>query len=165
MEGDHDMERPEITAALVTQIERLLAGGRRHATLAKRLGVTRYVVQLIARNKERIGHEAPPDNEGPRYPNRPNSMDAMTVRMIQRMLRVGILQYQEIAREAGVSSNFVACVARGQRTAIDTSRPPLSPGERFLPVPIRCSVCAALLSIGPCRACAARRQRNSVCCM
>lgn len=159
------MEHKEITAALVAEIDRLLAEGRRYATVAKRVGVTRYLVEVIARDKERVGREAPPDNEGLRYPDRPNSVDAGTVRMIQRMLKVGILQKREIAREAGVSPNFVRFVAQGRRAVIDTSRPPLSPGERFLPVPIRCSVCRSRLSIVPCRACAARRAQNSALCM
>ena len=160
------MERREITAAVVAEIDRLLAEGRRHTTIAKRVGVTKYVVQVIVRDKERCGRPTPKRCNGSRYPHRPNTTDAATVRMIQRMLEVGILRHYEIAREAGVSSNFVSLVAQGKRVPLDTSRPPLAADERFLPVPIRCSVCRRKISIVPCRACkAVRESKKSAWCM
>ena len=160
------MERQEITTAIVAEIDRMLAEGRRHTTIAKRLGVTKYVVQVIVHDKDRIGRPAPKNSDGSRYSHRQNTTDVATVRMIQRMLEVGILRYTEIAREVGVSKNFVIRVAQGKRVPLDTSRPSLAAGERFLPMPIRCSVCRRKLSIVPCRACrAVRESKKSVWCM
>jgi len=79
--------------------------------------------------------------------------------MVQRMLAAGILRQGEIARESGVSPSLVSAVAAGRRQPISTWRPCLQEGERFLPEPIRCSVCRANISVVPCRAC--RTRRNS----
>ena len=154
------LQRRAITAAVVAGIDRLLAERRRHTTIAKRLGVSKYLVQVVAHDKDRIGRPAPKQDEGFRYPNRPNATDAATVRMIQRMLEVGILRHPEIAREVGVSRNFVSEVAVGKRVPLDTSRPPLVSDERFLPESIRCSVCRRRISIVPCRACKAVRESH-----
>jgi hypothetical protein len=86
-------------------------------------------------------------------------VEAVTVRRIQRMLDVGWLNHKEIAREAGVSANFVADVASGRRQAVTLGMPILTEGEQFLPRPIRCIGCAALISVVPCRGCRARRGR------
>jgi hypothetical protein len=73
------MQRREITAAVVGGIDRLLAEGRRHTTIAKRLGVTKYIVQVIARDKGRMGRPALAESDGSHYPHRPNAVDAATV--------------------------------------------------------------------------------------
>jgi hypothetical protein len=65
------------------------------------------------------------------------------------MLAVGMLSPKEIAREAGVSKNIVTAVAGGKRMAITAGAPALDVDQRFLPEPIRCSVCHALVSIVP----------------
>ncbi len=158
--------RREITAMVVAVIDRMLAEGRRQKTITERLGVSPYVVGVIARDKERIGHPAPKEPDGDRYPNRPNTADAATIAMIRRMLDVGILFHYEIARDVGVSTNLVTQVALGKRVPLDTSRPPLSAGERFLRRPIRCSVCHRKISVLPCRACrTVREATRAVCCL
>lgn len=78
------------------------------------------------------------------------------------MLDAGVLSHVEIAREAGVSKNTVSDVATGERRAVTLVRPLLSNGETFLSQPIRCSVCGAMISVIPCRACAACREKNRV---
>ena len=85
-------------------------------------------------------------------------VEATTICRIQRMLEVGWLNHQGIAREAGVSANLVADVASGKRPAITLSRPILAEGERFLPKPVRCSVCRVRISVVPCRACVANAE-------
>lgn len=159
------MRRREIIPEVVAGMERLLKRGCDHAEIAERLAVSTYVVEVIAGDVERIGRRPPRRDKGYRYPSRPNTADMATVRMIQRMLDVGILRHKEIAREAHVSANFVTMVAQGERIPLDTSRPPLLPEERFLKVPIRCSLCGRRLSIVPCRACQAMRETNSILCM
>ena len=87
-------------------------------------------------------------------------LDASTIRMIQRMLAVGILGHKAIAREAGVSPNMVTDVANGKRKAVTLSRPQLDEEEQFVREPIRCDQCGALISVVPCRACCARQERD-----
>lgn len=157
------MHRVEITAAIVQEADRLLAEGVDYATISARLGITEYVVGVMAGDQLREGRPQPRDVFDGRRPNRQNAVDAATVRMIQRMLAVGILKHHEIAREAGVSPAFVGSVALGRRAAVDTSRPPLNDGEQFLKAPIRCSGCHGMISIVPCRLCKARRQREFDC--
>jgi len=152
------MQHREITAAVIAEIDRLVAEGCEHAAIAQRVGVTEYVVQVMVGDKGRVGRPAPKQSQGSRYPHRPNTTDAATVRMIQRMLDVGILRHREIAREAGVSANFVSMVSQGKRVPLDTSRPSLAADERFLMATIRCSVCRRRISIVPCRACRTVRE-------
>lgn len=159
------MRHREIILEVVAGIERLLKRGCDHGEIAERLGVSPYVVEVIANDEERVGRRSPRRDKGYRYPSRPNTADLATIRMIQRMLDVGILRHNEIAREAGVSANFVTFVATGKRIPLDTSRPPFLPEERFLKVPIRCSLCGGRISIVPCRACQAMRDSNSILCM
>ena len=152
------MYRTEITAKLVAEVERMLSEGVDHATIARRLDVTPYVVQLLADNRD-----LPPcgkqSRRGPRrVPNMQRGIDAVTIRTVRRMLEVGILRQVEIAREAGISPNMVGDVAAGRRLPVSTWRPYLQAGERFLPEPIRCSICRGLISVVPCRACRARRE-------
>jgi hypothetical protein len=88
-------------------------------------------------------------------PDRPNAMDSSVVRMVQRMVAVGFLNHREIAREAGVSINFVTQIADGDRTAVSTLRPVLSDGEQIVPESARCGGCGRTIYVVPCRACRA----------
>jgi hypothetical protein len=76
------------------------------------------------------------------------------------MLAVGFLSRTAIAREARVSPHTVRAIANGQRQAITVIPPQIeiAADERFLPKPIRCSGCHALVSVVPCRVCRARRE-------
>ena len=147
------MRHREITPIVVAGIDRLLRQGCAQAEIAQRLGISQYVVEVIAGDTERRKRRAPMRDKGYRYPSRPNTADMATIRMIQRMMDVGILRHREIAREAGVSPNFVSLVATGKRIPLDTARPPLVEGERFVKMPVRCSICGRRISIVPCRAC------------
>jgi hypothetical protein len=157
------MDRKEITPALVEETERLLAEKVETAAIADRLGITQYVVEVIAHDvNRRVGPSHPQGQTGRRIPNSKPGIDASTIRMIQRMLAAGILNHVAIAREAGVSTNVVSDVASGKRKAVTTKRLHPAEGEQFLPEPTRCRDCGALISITPCRACRARLERNSV---
>lgn len=149
------MHRTEITAAVVDQADRLLTFRLDHATIAARLGLTEYVVGVIAGDRGRDGRQQPPDRSKRHMPDRPNAMDSSVVRMVQRMLAVGMLNYSQIAREAGVSLNFVIQIANGDRTAVSTLRPVLSDGERFVRESVRCGGCGRKIYVVPCRACRA----------
>jgi len=155
------MDRREITAAVVEEADRLLAEGVDYATISARLGITEYVVRVIADDKHRRGRRQPRAYFKRRIHNRQNAVDAATVRMIQRMLAVGWLSHVRIAREAGVSANFVTQVAKGKRLPVATTRPALDEGERFLPEPIRCSGCRRRIAVVPCRICKALRRKHS----
>jgi hypothetical protein len=161
------MDRRVITAAIVEQADRLLVFGIDHATIAARLGITEYVVDVMAGDRLRNGRKQPPQQQrstrrrGPTH----QGTDAVTIRRIQRMLAVGILNHSQIAREVGVSNHLVAKVARGRRAPVSTERPAVfrDLAEHFVRRPIRCKVCGALISIVPCRACRACdvSQKNS----
>lgn len=150
------MERSEITGAVVTQAEALLAEGAPHAAIAAQLGMTEYVVGLIAGPARGRGPAPKSQSTGRRLNSTPCEIDAATIRRIQRMLAVGWLSRNEIAREAGVSRNLVSEVARGKRKAQTLRQQSVAAGEVFLARPIRCGKCGALLSIVPCRACRTR---------
>lgn len=153
------MERADITAAVIAETERLLAEGLDHATIAARLKITEYVVGVVDGDKLGKGRPQPRDLYRRRVPNRSRGIDATTIRMIERMLQVGMLCRWQIAREAGVSLNIVEEVATGRRLPVTTGRPVVFKdlGERFLEEPVRCSDCGAMISIAPCRACRALR--------
>ena len=154
------MNRPLITAAIVQETDRLLAEGIDHAVIAARLGITEYVVGVIDGDKLGKGRPQPQRPSGRRQGHTTNrGVDAATIRMIQRMLVVGMLNHKQIAREAHVSAHIVEEVASGRRSAVSTDRPAVFKdlGEHFLPEPIRCSGCRAKISIVPCRACRALR--------
>ena len=154
------MDRKPITAAIVEAADRLLVFGIDYATIAARLGITEYVVSVMAEDKLRVGRSQPHDRFERHIHNRQNTVDAATVRMVQRMLVVGQLNHREIAREAGVSETLVVRIARGKRLAVTTTRFQLAEGERLLPERTRCSVCGAKNFIVPCRACKSRRQKK-----
>jgi len=151
------MQRTEITAAVVSEAERMFDAGAKHGTIAGRLRLTRYVVGILARNRHVQPRGPASANVLRRIPNTQRGVDATTIRMIRRMLEVRTLPQVEIARLAGVSANTVSDVARGNRLPISTWAPYLQAGERFLQEPIRCSVCRGLISVVPCRACRTRR--------
>ena len=156
------MHRVEITAEVVRQADRLARFGIDPTTIATRLGITEYVAGLLVRNAGRNGRKRRSIVATRQVHNAQRGLDATTIRRIQRMLEVGMLTHTEIAREAGVSLNTITAVATGRRTAVTLSRPHLNDGERFLPEPIRCSVCRARISVVPCRACRARREMEGV---
>jgi len=151
------MERTQITAAVVEEIDRRLAQQEAPAAIAARLKVSQYVVGVVAGDKLGKGRPQPRDLFAQRAPNSSRGVDATTIRMIQRMLQVGILRRRQIAHEAGVSLNIVEQVAVGKRLPTTTGHPIVFKdlGERFLEEPIRCAHCGAMLSIVPCRACRA----------
>ena len=87
------MERTEITAAVITEVDRLLGQGIDHATIAARLGVTEYVVGVIANDANRPEDPPrPPKRVSHRVRNAQSGVDATTIRMIERMLQVGMLR-------------------------------------------------------------------------
>lgn len=155
------MQHAEITAAVVEEVERLLAEGIDAAVVSARAGVSPYVAGIIAHECNGKPRPRATPRSDRRIRNVHQGVDATTVRMIQRMLDVGILRQGEIAREAGVASSTVREVADGRRPAITRVRPVLDEAEQFLSEPIRCSVCGRLISVIPCRACAATRQKHS----
>lgn len=151
------MQRTQITADVVSEAQRMLDAGAEHAAIASQLGLTPYVVGVLARNRHvhPCGESLPSATR--RVANRQYGVDATTIRMIRRMLDVGILSRVEIGRLAGVSHSTVINVAHGERLPVSTWVPYLQPDERFLEEPIRCSVCGGLISVVPCRACRTRR--------
>ena len=153
------MKRTEITAQLVMTIDRLLANGVDHATIATRLGITEYVVAVIANDWLGRGRRPRIDKPCHRKPHPQQGVDVATVRGIQRMLDVGWLNYSGIAREAGVTRRLVEEIAVGKRPQVTTKRPFIFKdlGERFLAKSIRCLTCGASISIVPCRTCRALR--------
>ncbi len=155
------MERKEITSSLVAEVERLLAGKNDVPAIADRLGITPYIVEVIANDEHRpTGRSKAHCSSSRRIPNTKSGINASTIRMIQRMLAAGILNHKAIAREAGVSPNVVSDVASGKRKAVTSKRLHPANGEEFLPEPIRCRECGALISIVPCQACRARLAKN-----
>ena len=152
------MQRRQITAAVIMGVDRLLAQGLDHPTIAKRLGITEYVIGVVNGDEAGKGRRQPPDLYKSWARNRSLGIDAATIRMIQRMLQVGILSTGQIAREVGVSLNLVEDVAANKRLPLSAERPIVLKdlGEQFLEQPIRCPHCHASISIVPCRACRAR---------
>jgi len=153
------MDRKQITAAVIEEADRLLAEGVDHTVIATQLGLTEYVVEVIAGDTIGRGRKQPPQKHTRRVTNAQKGIDAATIRMIQRMLAVKWMGFDQIARQAEVSRSVVKQVAAGKRLAISTGRPIVFKdlGEQFLPRPIRCPGCHAMISIVPCRACRARR--------
>ena len=149
--------RHRITPAVVAAIERRLAAGRTPAAIAARMRVSAYVVRVIAHDQPRPRGRPHHDRRRTRRVSRARrALAPETVRRIQRMLSVGILSPVEIAREAGVGHHTVADIAQGRRLAVALTPPALLDGERWMPTPVRCAGCGALVYIVPCRACAAR---------
>ena len=113
------MQRQEITGRLVLAIERELRKGRPHDKIAAELGVSAYVVRVIAGDKEREGRRQPRDEPHNRRRRlcKQHRIDWATIRRIERMLEVGWLDRTGIAREAGVSPCIVSMVSTGQLTS------------------------------------------------
>jgi hypothetical protein len=157
------MARKEITPALVDQVEGLVVEKVALPVISGRVGITEYVVAVIANDDGRRDRPSLPQRTvSRRIPNTKPGIDATTIRRIQRMLAAGILSHVEIAREAGVSVNTVSDVVTGKRKAITTKRLNSSRGEQFLPEPMRCGQCGAMISVAPCRACRARIHQETV---
>jgi hypothetical protein len=157
------MERPKITPTLVQKIERLLAKGIEHAVVAGQLRVTEYVVAVIAQDEDRNVRKPRISKSHRPHPKPHQGVDAATVRMIQRMLEVGMLSQKEIAREVGTSMFLVKKIALQQRVAVSTDKPHVFAdlGERFHESPPRCGVCGTKIEITPCRICRARKRKIS----
>jgi hypothetical protein len=151
------MDRTHITAAVVEEIDRRLAQRETPASIASRLKVSPYVVEVVAGDEERTDRPQPHDLFHQRAPNASRGVDASTIRMIRRMLDAGMLGRRQIAREAQVSLNIIEQMVAGRRLATSTGRPIVFKdlGERFLKEPIRCLGCGAMIAIAPCRACRA----------
>jgi hypothetical protein len=154
------IDRTEITAGVVDQADLLLAFRLDHATIAKRLGLTEYVVGVMAADRLRNGRRQPPDLHARHVRNRRKAVDVSIICMIQRMLAIGFLNHRQIAREVGVSMSVVTQIANGERTAVSTLRAVLSDGERFVPESVRCGECGRKVYVLPCRACRALIQEH-----
>ena len=150
------MLRAPITPAVVDEIDRLLAKKVAPAVIAQRLNVTPYVVGVIASDESDRERQPPPGRSDYRAANSSQGIDAVTIRRIERMLGVGWLGHEQVAREAGVSPNTVSEIALGRRP-VSTARSKKSPkGQLILRDPIRCRHCGALIHIVPCQACYTR---------
>ena len=153
------MDRTEINARVVTEFGRLLAEGNLPVAIAARLGITPYVAGLLAQTAGLPMPKIKDRKTTRRVRNAQRGVDAATIRSIQRMLAAGLLNHSEIARETGVSSNFVDSVARGERPPRALWQPTLDAGESFLHDMIRCRGCGGQISVVPCRACRAQLVR------
>jgi hypothetical protein len=155
------MRRKPITARIVKQIDHLLAQSVEPGVIAAHLKVTEYLVRTIANDAERQNCITVPQHKvrPQRKPYR--GVEAAEIRMIQRLLQVGMLKPSEIAREVGVSRDVVEQVAIGRRIFASTERPLIfrDLGEQFSVVPKRCGECGARISISPCRTCRALRKK------
>jgi hypothetical protein len=163
------MRHREITADVIREVDCLLAQGMDHVAISEQLEVTAYVIGVVANDKLGRGRSPRPDRYSYHTRNCHRGFDAATIRMIERMLQVGMLNQRHIAREVGVSRRIVDEVAAGKRLPVSTERPFAFEdlGERLLVKPRRCWGCGAMLAIVPCRYCRARRERliPSVACL
>ena len=149
------MKHRDITAAIVMDVDRLLAEGVGSSSIATRLGISEYVVEVIAGDKMGRGRQPPATPSGQSAKSSPG-IDAITLRRIQRMLKVGWFNHEQIAREACVSANTVTEVARGRRPISTLRYMEINEGELFVSEPVRCKLCGSQLSVLPCRACRTR---------
>jgi len=147
------MDRAIITTKLIGEAEQLLNEGLGYAEVARRLRITVYLARLLSGERLRTFGNRRKDTSPHQMRPSWKYVDVATVRMVHRMLAVGILTYKEIAREAAVSHETVVRIASGKRLAISTNRPVLARGETFLREPIRCGECGNLISVRPCRLC------------
>lgn len=150
--------RAEITAELVAKAEWLLTFGLRPVSIAARLKMPRYVVRVIAKDSKRPACAPPTEPKARRVPNACPSVDAITIRMVRRMLAVGQLPLSEIARQARVSESTVGAIARGQRHLGNGRNPYLMPGEWYVSDGTYCPACGAAVIVLPCRACRVREE-------
>ena len=150
------MSRRTITASLVEEIDRLLADGLAPAVISERLNVTPYVIGVLIGDEEGRGRKPPPDRYQTSEPKRSQTIDAMTLWRIERMLKVGWLEHEQVAREAGVACKIVSEVAMGKRPLAIMRHRRMPQGQMLLCEPIRCSRCGASVYIVPCRACYTR---------
>jgi DNA-binding CsgD family transcriptional regulator len=153
------MIRKEITAEIVAEIEELLAVQFTPAEIAAYFGISPYVVEVIVHDDGKRNRPAPSPRTKSGFSEPKEQIDYATVRIIKRLIMVGVLSYPEIAREVGVSKNTVCALATGRRAVITFLRPRLRAGEKFLPQPIRCRKCGGRLVIVPCRACRTRLEK------
>jgi hypothetical protein len=149
------MEWQVITPELVHRAEQMLWVDIEAPIVASQLGVSEYVVGVIAGDDRRPGPPPAPRPVSRRVTRACRSVDAGTIRLIRRMLDARSLNYVEIAREAGVSESTVSAVARGVRHLGTGLRPRLDAHEQYLPEGTRCTRCGLSVVVLPCRACAA----------
>lgn len=149
------MSHTTITAELVAEAERMLAKGGRQRTIAVKLGITPYIVGMIACNRRLEPRGKPLRHVSRRVGNYQKGIDAMTIRLIQRMLEIRMLPHSAIAREVGVAPSTVKRVASGTRSAISMWKPYLQEEEQFLAKPIHCRGCQKRIYVLPCRICQA----------
>jgi hypothetical protein len=151
------MQHREITAELVAEVGRRVDDHADPETIAAELGITPYVARLISDNRHLPPCACQSRYQSPRDPQ--DRQDAATIRMVQRMLEVGILPQVQIGREVGVSEKTVSDIAAGRRKAVTTERPALCRGEQFVRKTVRCRRCGAKISVVPCRACRAEFEK------
>jgi transcriptional regulator with XRE-family HTH domain len=150
------MLRTPITETVVEEIDQLLAQDVALEVIAKRLNITPYVVGVIAGDESGRGRQPPPGRYDGRAANGTQGIDAITIRRIERMLAVGWLEQEQVAREAGVSPNTVSEIALGRRPYFAARYRKSPKGQLILRDPIRCLGCGALVNIVPCQACYTR---------
>jgi hypothetical protein len=157
------MGRKQITASIVEEIDQLLSQRIEHGLIAARLGITEFVVEVIAGDDCDRSRKQPEQRSTAAVPRLYQFIDAATIRMIQRMHAAGILRQGQIAREAGVSPQIVEDVVVGKRRAVSCHRPHIfrDLDEKFLERSVQCKECQAMIEIIPCRACRARRSLAS----
>ncbi len=150
------MVREPITAEVVEEIDHLLAQGIDPVTISGRLNLSEYVVRVIDGDMIGKGRRPPKGATDCRVVRSIRDVDVSSIRLVQRMLAGGWLNQEQIAREAGVSPNIVYDIALGRRPSSMLSHMEVGPTQVFLPDPMRCAGCGALLNVAPCHACYTR---------
>jgi hypothetical protein len=150
------MVRAPITAAVVEEIDRLLAMCFAPATISEWMNVSEYLVHVIDGDAIGKGRRPPHDSSNDRSMSHSDAVDAMTIRRIQRMLAVRWLNREQIAQEVGVLANTVSQVAHDRRLFRVPRHREVGDTQAVLREPIRCKSCGASISIAPCHACYTR---------
>ena len=154
-------DRSKITAELVERAGELFAQGKTPEDVAESLGITPYLAGLLQENVHATWASDPPAPQGRELAKGQNTIDAATLRQVQRMLAVAWLPMSEIARQAGVDEASVRRIKAGQYR-LCSNKSMIAPHERLLALPQRCAECGGLIYIVPCRLCAARQKIKSV---
>jgi len=76
------------------------------------------LIGVIMGDEEGRGRKPPPDRYQTSRAKQVTDIDAMTLWRIERMLKVGWLEHEQVAREAGVPRNVVSEVAQGRRPLV-----------------------------------------------
>jgi hypothetical protein len=159
------MSRRFLSPELIARVQQLVDEGVSNKRIARRLKVTPYIVRILAR-APRGERNVPPSHAaqqaGRRFARAYTAVSVVLVRQIQRMLQAKWLNYDEIAREAGVCSNVVARIDAGRLSRTQFVQPVLSRGETWVPELTRCPDCGAQINVVPCRVCALQRRCQNV---